>query len=292
MHTYDTKSKGHIDVSLSNEIKIYSRERMNLQDLLAKDDDFFRGEMSKIEVRKKEANTQKQKEIVYYLDNLISIFPKDINSSYPDFKEKRHRLRPEFFVNYEKELNPDTFTSGKTTNVGHYGYDEGEIIDANKFMKNNYIKNLICRLDKMDTMPLSSEAISDAFHENGVNLRYLGYITEYTKLPHIQDMCLVEMIARSSKKIVGKQIIDLIQNAGEMSIKIDEYQLSKLQEQKEELIKDFDTELKVCIATFLNYLFGNSEAAKEFRRGKLTSQIKRDFNYKIEKVNKIEDLPV
>jgi hypothetical protein len=218
---------------------------MTLQELLAKDDDFFRGELSKIDNRNKIVSQvkYKQKDMIYYLDNVISIFPKDINSSYPDFKDKCHRLRPEFFVNYEKELNPDTFSAGKTATVGHYGYDEGEIIDANKSMKAWYLNSLIQRLDKMDTMPLSSEAISEAFHENGVNIRYIGYVSEYTKLPHIQDMCLIEMISRSSRRILGKQIVDLMMNAGEIDVEFSsKKQLDSLLAKKDELIKDFDQE--------------------------------------------------
>jgi hypothetical protein len=38
-------------------------------------------------------------------------------------------------------------------------------------------------------------------------------------------------------------------------------------------------------------LFGSSQASREFRKGKLCSQIKRDFNYKIPNMSKIEDLP-
>ena len=67
-------------------------------------------------------------------------------------------------------------------------------------------------LDKLEIVPMDSVSISKVFHRFGVNMRYLGKITESTSMPHIRDLCIVEMIARSSKKIYRAHLADFILN--------------------------------------------------------------------------------
>lgn len=57
-------------------------------------------------------------------------------------------------------------------------------------------------LEKLKVIPADSENLSQTFHSYGVNMRHLGKVTEKTGLPHIKEICIVEMAARSSKKIL------------------------------------------------------------------------------------------
>ena len=41
-------------------------------------------------------------------------------------------------------------------------------------------------------------------------MRFLGLVCNLTTLPHIKEICIIEMIARSGKKILRKQLADLV----------------------------------------------------------------------------------
>lgn len=44
----------------------------------------------------------------------------------------------------------------------------------------------------------------------GVNMRYLGMIAKQTDLQHIRDLCMTEMIARATKKILRANLAEFI----------------------------------------------------------------------------------
>ena len=88
------------------------------------------------------------------------------------------------------------------------------IIKNNTYQNNNDISNiledkfkinlefLIAALDSMYLVPYNSETLKIAFHYYGINLHYLGKVAERTKVPHIRELCLIEMFARVCKKII------------------------------------------------------------------------------------------
>lgn len=41
-------------------------------------------------------------------------------------------------------------------------------------------------------------------------MRYLGLVWSETTLPHVKDVCQIEMIARSAKKIFRKQLAEIV----------------------------------------------------------------------------------
>lgn len=50
-----------------------------------------------------------------------------------------------------------------------------------------------------------------------MNLRYLGAICRTTTLPNIKEICLVEMIARSAKKVLNKQLSEIMHDVNRES---------------------------------------------------------------------------
>lgn len=59
-------------------------------------------------------------------------------------------------------------------------------------------------------MPIDSESLEHTFHSQGVNMRYLGLVTSLSIVPHVRDICITEMIARSCKTILNKQMAAII----------------------------------------------------------------------------------
>lgn len=69
-------------------------------------------------------------------------------------------------------------------------------------MKNTIIPNLVNLLDSLIIMPIDSESLELTFHSQGVNMRYLGLVTSLSIVPHVRDLCITEMIARTLKTIL------------------------------------------------------------------------------------------
>ena len=89
-----------------------------------------------------------------------------------------------------------------------------EIISKNTFQNNTLIESdlsklfqakfqsLLMALDSLYLIPFNSETLKMCFHYFGINLCYLGKIAERSTVPHIRELCLIEMFARVSKKII------------------------------------------------------------------------------------------
>ena len=89
-----------------------------------------------------------------------------------------------------------------------------EIVSKNTFQNNPLIENslflkfrinfesLLIALDSFYLVPYNSETLKLCFHYYGINLGYLGKIAEKTTIPHIRELCLIEMFARVCKKII------------------------------------------------------------------------------------------
>lgn len=65
-------------------------------------------------------------------------------------------------------------------------------------------------LESLKLVAIGPESIIRIFHTYGINMRHLGKVANYTKLPHIKNLCISEMIARSTKKILRANIATYI----------------------------------------------------------------------------------
>lgn len=74
------------------------------------------------------------------------------------------------------------------------------------------IPQLVDLLDSLIIIPIDSATLEEAFHIQGVNMRYLGKVAELSKLKHVKDLCITEMLARSLKRIFNQAMSQLIQN--------------------------------------------------------------------------------
>lgn len=71
-----------------------------------------------------------------------------------------------------------------------------------------------------------------------------------------------------------------------------EYNVSDVPDyQKNQFIKQFDEELRKVGVRILNLIFGNSDISGKFWEQQLTKQIRYDFDYTLELLGGINDLP-
>ena len=128
-----------------------------------------------------------------------------------------------------------------------------DIIKENTYQNNEQIRidlkknldiklsNLITALDSLYLIPYNSETLKICFHHYGINLHFLGKVAERTTVPHIREICVIEMFARVCKKI----IFDLLgQSTYERAMKAFYSN-----------IKELTTKLH-CVPVSLNVLYG------------------------------------
>lgn len=65
-------------------------------------------------------------------------------------------------------------------------------------------------LESLKLIAIGPESIKRIFHSYGLNIRHLGKVVEHTQFPHLKDVCISEMIARSAKKILRANIATYI----------------------------------------------------------------------------------
>ena len=128
-------------------------------------------------------------------------------------------LRPELICANEKSLRADIkkFISYaiKKTNRGPQSNqykmnlaekdneDNTDAVDlnlANKFLRDVKIPQLVSLLDSLVIIPVDSATLEETFHIQGVNMRYLGEVANLSKLKHVKDLCVADMLARTLKR--------------------------------------------------------------------------------------------
>ena len=67
---------------------------------------------------------------------------------------------------------------------------------------NQKFENLLMAFDSLYLIPYNSETLKICFHYYGINLHYLGRVAERTTVPHVREICVIEMFARVCKKII------------------------------------------------------------------------------------------
>lgn len=144
-----------------------------------------------------------------YLYKLGNVFPVDHHSlrHSVDFSL---RLRPEFLKLYKAKLSPDSFISIHSDSKKH----EIFLITACKYLRNTQVPKLVKDLDCLKISAIDSESLTQTVHRYGVNLRYLGLIADLTTLPHIRQIVVIEILARTCKNIFFQHLSEFISSLG------------------------------------------------------------------------------
>ncbi|CAG9321046.1 unnamed protein product [Blepharisma stoltei] len=71
---------------------------------------------------------------------------------------------------------------------------------------NKKILKLINDFDKLRLMPIDSHSLENILHEKAIKLNCLGKIAIGTKMPHIRELCIIEILGRTIKNLFRKEI--------------------------------------------------------------------------------------
>jgi len=88
--------------------------------------------------------------------------------------------------------------------------DIQDISKASIYLRNKVIPRFTQQLDDLQIMPIDSESLTKSFHDRGINMRYLSNVMVLSKINHVKEICLIEMLARTCKNIINYEISQLV----------------------------------------------------------------------------------
>lgn len=104
-----------------------------------------------------------------------------------------YRFRSEFLKYYPVSLSASDFNSEKS-------------LTAFKYLVEDHLNAVLEKLESLDQMPIDSLEWTDWLHSQGINCVLLGKLASKTRLPHIREHLMIEMIARTAKKAIQAQL--------------------------------------------------------------------------------------
>ena len=142
----------------------------------------------------------------------------------------------------------------------------------------------------MKTFPYDSGTFTKAVHTAGINIRHIGRIAELTRLPHVREMVVVEMLARTGKIILHRghrRIIHKAKEAADLVIaqKVEATGSSKMGAELKQNLLSYTERLNqdnvAHIVDFFNLMVGtpNDRENNDFWKHVLLPSLAAKFNY-------------
>ena len=146
----------------------------------------------------------------YYAMNFSRLMPSDLPNDGMEMLTKQ--LRPELVSAYRMPLSSDAFSNltappkddASASLVSDSDQADVEVGGASRFLLTERIPKFVEQLDLMKTFPYDSSTFTQAVHAAGINIRHIGRVAELTRLPHVREMVVIEMLARTGKLILNR----------------------------------------------------------------------------------------
>ena len=146
----------------------------------------------------------------YYAINFARMLPSDLPNDGIELLTKQ--LRPELVQSFRMPLSSDAFShltlppkdEASAELLGDADQSDVEVGSATRYMLKDRLPSFVHELDRLKTFPYDSGTFTKAVHDNGINIRHTGRIAEQTRLPHVRELAVVEMLARTGKVILGR----------------------------------------------------------------------------------------
>lgn len=104
-----------------------------------------------------------------------------------------YRFRPEFLKIYPVSLSAADFNVEKS-------------LTAFKYLVEDHLNVVLEKLESLEQIPIDSLEWSEWLHSQGVNCVLMGKLANKTRLPHIREHLMIEMIARTAKRAIQSQL--------------------------------------------------------------------------------------
>lgn len=104
-----------------------------------------------------------------------------------------YRFRSEFLNFYPVQLSASDFSAEKS-------------LTAFKYLNEDHLNAALEQLESLEQMPLDSLEWTNWLHSQGINCVLIGRLASKSRLPHIREHLMIEMIARTAKRAIQAQL--------------------------------------------------------------------------------------
>ncbi|MQL74827.1 hypothetical protein Taro_007200 [Colocasia esculenta] len=120
-----------------------------------------------------------------------------------DHKEP-NKISLEKEVLLQKLLSESAFLRLKESDTGLHVKSPDELIEmAHKYYEDAALPKLVADFGSLELSPVDGRTLTDFMHTRGLQMCSLGHVVELAdKLPHVQSLCIHEMITRAFKHIL------------------------------------------------------------------------------------------
>lgn len=173
------------------------------------------------------------------------------------------RFRYEFLKVYQSQICSDALTPASGATKNETEENNVEALKASRFLRDVWIPAFIKSLDNFEVRPFDSRSFTEEMHYRGINIRYLGVVHRSSTIPFIQNLSLIEMIARVCKHEFRNRLREAIlhfRSVGATSI---------------------DNEMKQYAASLFGNVLGTSERAIAFFESKIKPKLFKKFQHSL-----------
>ncbi|CAA2967445.1 TSS isoform X2 [Olea europaea subsp. europaea] len=142
------------------------------------------------------------------------------NSSDIDKKELE-KLDEEKEIMWKKLLSEAAYLRLKESETGFHLKSPDELIEmAHKYYDDTALPKLVADFGSLELSPVDGRTLTDFMHTRGLQMYSLGRVVELAdKLPHVQSLCIHEMVVRACKHIL-LAVVAAVDNVTNMAASI------------------------------------------------------------------------
>nr|XP_016452281.1 PREDICTED: protein TSS isoform X2 [Nicotiana tabacum] len=194
---------------------------------------------------------------------------KEVSSSDTNKKELE-KQDEETEILWKKVLPEAAYLRLKESETGLHLKSPDELIDmAHKYYADTALPKLVADFGSLELSPVDGRTLTDFMHTRGLQMCSLGRVVELAdKLPHVQSLCIHEMVVRAYKHIL-QAVVAAVDNIANVAASIASC-LNLLLGTPSAENGDSDDELKwKWIETFLSKRFGwqwKDESRQDLRK--------------------------
>ncbi|KAJ8767706.1 hypothetical protein K2173_020646 [Erythroxylum novogranatense] len=127
----------------------------------------------------------------------------------------------EMAISWRKLLPEAAYLRLKESETGLHLKSPDELIKmAHKYYADVALPKLVADFGSLELSPVDGRTLTDFMHTRGLQMCSLGRVVELAdKLPHVQSLCIHEMIVRAYKHIL-QAVVSAIDNASDLALSI------------------------------------------------------------------------
>ncbi|XVE73715.1 hypothetical protein DITRI_Ditri11bG0140900 [Diplodiscus trichospermus] len=121
----------------------------------------------------------------------------------------------------KRKLSEEAFARLKESETGLHRKSLQELIDlSQKYYNEVALPKLVADFGSLELSPVDGRTLTDFMHTRGLQMCSLGHVVKLSeKLPHVQSLCIHEMIVRAFKHIL-QAVIAIVVNTDKMAVSI------------------------------------------------------------------------